>query len=136
MSSSYLHHKYGLYSDSFIISSARSVINKMLYGSANLVPIAVPCFNSSVFFTNVSVLFFKTTFAKSITVSFEIYFLFRFSSHFVNADILFMQTCSCGMFGYNPRASIVHKLMPSFNFGRERSFFRNSLVSLIYDFTA
>ena len=30
MSSMYLHHKYGLYSDSFIISSSSSTINKML----------------------------------------------------------------------------------------------------------
>ena len=129
MPSSYLHHKYGLCSDSFIISCSRSVINKMLYGCADLVPIAVPCFNSSLFFPNVSVLFFNTTFAKSITVSVEIYFSFRFSSHFAD------RPCSCRMSGYNPRASIVHKIMSSGNFRREQSFFRNSLVSLIYDFT-
>ena len=27
-----------------------------------------------------------------------------------------------GMFGYNPTTSIVHKIIPSGNFGRERSF--------------
>ena len=42
MSSICLHHKYGLYSDYFIISSSSSVINKILYGGANLVSMAVP----------------------------------------------------------------------------------------------
>ena len=44
MSSIYLHHKHGLYPDSFIIFSSCSVINKMLYGGANFVPIVVPRF--------------------------------------------------------------------------------------------
>ena len=44
MSSMYLHYKDGLYSDTFIISSSSSAINKMLYGGANVVPIAVPRF--------------------------------------------------------------------------------------------
>ena len=44
MSSMHFHHKYGLHSDSYIISSSSSAINKMLYESANLVPIAVPIF--------------------------------------------------------------------------------------------
>ena len=42
MSSMYFHHKYGLHSDCFIISSFSSAINKILYGGANLVLIAVP----------------------------------------------------------------------------------------------
>ena len=128
----YLHHKYGLYSDSFIISSSSSAINKMLYGGASLVPIAVPRFCLSVFFPNVDMLFFNTTSAKSILVSVETYFSFQLSIRFLNTD----RPSSCGMFGYNPTTSIVHKIMPSGNFDRERSFFRNSLVSLIYDFTA
>ena len=60
-------------------------------------------------------------------VSAETHFPFRVSSRFLNAD----KPSSCGMFGYNPTRSIVHKIMPSGNFGRERSFFTNSLVSLI-----
>ena len=44
MLSVYHHHKYGLYSDSYIIPSSCSAINKMLYGGASLVPIAVPVF--------------------------------------------------------------------------------------------
>ena len=63
-SSMYLHHKYRLYSDSFIISSSSSAINKMLYGGANFVPIAVPSFCLSVFFPNVNMLFFNTTSAN------------------------------------------------------------------------
>ena len=76
MSSMHLHHKYGLYSGSFIISSSTSDINKMLYGGPNLVPIAVTRFCLSVFFPNVNMIFFNTTSAKSIMVSVETDFLF------------------------------------------------------------
>ena len=99
----YLHHKYGLNSNSFIIYSSSSAINKMLYGGANLVPIAVPSFGLSVFFSNVNMLFFYTTSAKSIMVSVETYFSFWLSSRFLNAD----RPSSCGMSGYNPTTSIV-----------------------------
>ena len=99
----------------------------MLHGGAEFVPIAVPRFCLSVFFPNVNMLFFNTTSAKSIMVSVETYFSFRVSSHFLKADT----PSSYDRFGYNPRTSIVHKIMSSGNFGRERSFFRNSLVSLI-----
>ena len=50
MSSMYLHHKYGLYLDSFIISSSSYTIDKILYGGGNFVPIAVPRVCLSVFF--------------------------------------------------------------------------------------
>ena len=99
----------------------------MLYGGANFVLIAASRFRLSVFFPNVNMLFFNTTSAISIIVSVEAHFSFRVSSHFLNED----KPSSCGMFGYNPTTSIVHKIMPSGNFGRERSFFRNSLVSLL-----
>ena len=127
MSSIYLHHKYGLYSDSSTISSSSSAINKMLYRGAYFVPVAIPRFCLSVIFPNVNMLFFNTTSAKSIIVSIETYFSFRVSNLFLNAD----RPSPCDMFGYNPTTSIVPKIMPSGNFGRERSFFRNSLVSLI-----
>ena len=127
MSSLYLHQKYGLYSDSFIIYSSSSAINKMLYRGANLVPIAVPRFCLSIFFPNVNMLIFNTTSAKSIMVSVETYFSFQLSSRFLNAG----RPSSCSMFAYNPTTSIVHRIMRSGNFGRERIFFRNSLVSLI-----
>ena len=51
MSSMYHYHECGLYSDSFIISSSSSAVNKMLYGDANFAPIAVPRFNLIVFLT-------------------------------------------------------------------------------------
>ena len=125
--SRYLHRKYGLYSDSFIISSSSSDINKMLYRVASLVPIAVPRFCLSIIFSNVNMLIFNTASAKSIMVSVETYFSFQLSSRFLNAD----RPSSCGMFAYNPTTSIVHRIMRSGNFGTERSFFRNSLVSFI-----
>ena len=127
ISSMFRHDKYGLYSDYFVISSFSSAIKKMPYGGAKFLPIAVPCFYLSVFFPNENMLFFYTTSAKPVMVSIETYFLFRVSSCFLNAD----KPSSCGIFGYNPTTSIVHKIMPSGNFGRERSFLRNSLVSLI-----
>ena len=127
MSSMYLHRKYVLYSDSFIISSFSSAMKKMLYRGANFVPIAVPRFCLSIFFPNVNMLIFNTTSAKYIMVSVETYFSFQLSSRFSNADRL----SSFGMFAYNPAISIVHRIMRSGNFGRERSFFKNSLVSLI-----
>ena len=126
MSSINLHHIYGLYSDSFIISSSSSTINKMLCAGANYVPIAVPHFCLSVFYQNLNILFLITTSAKSIIVSVETYFSFQVSSLFLNADRPF----SYGMFGYNPTTSIVYKIMPSGNFGREWSFSRNSLMPL------
>ena len=60
-------------------------------------------------------------------VSVETDFSFQVSSRFLNVD----KRSSCGMFEYNPTTSIVHKIMASGNFGRELSFFRNLLVSLI-----
>ena len=65
--------------------------------------------------------------AKSIVVSVETHFSFGVSSLFLNAD----RPSPCGMFRYNPTTSIVHKIMPSGNFVREQSFFRNLLVPLI-----
>ena len=104
----YLHHKCGLHSDSFIISSSSSAINEMLYGGGSLIPVAVLRFCLSVFFPNVNMLFYNTTSAKSIMVSVETYFSFRLSSHFLNA----YRPSSCGMVGYNPTTSIVRKMMP------------------------
>ena len=86
MSPSYLHHKYGLYPDSFIISSSRSPTIKMICGGANFVPTAGVRFCLSIFFPNVNMLFLNTSSAKSIMVSIEIYFSFRLSSRFLNAD--------------------------------------------------
>ena len=127
MSSMYLHVKYGLYSDSFIISSSSSAIVKMLYRGTNLVPIAVPRFCLSIFFPNVSMLIFNATSAKSIMVPVETYFSFQLSGRFLNAD----RPSSRDIFAYNPTTSITHRIMRSENFGRERSFLRNSLVCLI-----
>ena len=107
MSSMYLYRKYGSNSDSFIISSSSSVINKMLYRGASLVPIAVPRFCLSIFFPNVNMLIFNTTSAKSIMVSVETYFSFQLSSRFFKAE----RPSSCSMFAYNPTTSIEHRLM-------------------------
>ena len=86
MSPMYLHHKYVLYSDSFIISSSSSAINKMLCGGANLVPIAISRLCVSVFFPNVNMLFFNTISAKSVMVllfGFRVVFLMLGDPHHV-----------------------------------------------------
>ena len=97
----------------------------MLNGGANVVPIAVPRFCLIGFFPNVNILFFNTTSAKSIRYQLRHIFLFGFPVVFL------MQTHPRHTLsnGYNSATSIVHKIMSSGNFGRERSFFRNSLVS-------
>ena len=115
ISSMYLRHKYGSNSDTLIISSSSSPINKMLYGSANLVQISVSCFCISIFFSNV-----KTASANPVMVSVETYFSFRYSSSFLNASRFSLYS----MFGCNPTNSIVHKTMSSGNVGRE-PFLRN-----------
>ena len=56
-SSMYLHHKYGFYSDSFIVSPSSSAISKMLLGGAILVPIEVSRFCLYDSFPNVKILF-------------------------------------------------------------------------------
>ena len=61
----------------------------------------------------------------------DIFFFSAFES-FLNADI----PSSYGMFGYNPAASIAHKIMSSGSFDREWSFFRISLVAFIKVFSA
>ena len=43
MSSMYLHHIIGFSSKASRIFSSKSAINKIAYGEANFVPIAVPC---------------------------------------------------------------------------------------------
>ena len=118
----FLHHKYGLHLDSFIIFSSSSAIRRCNFGTNNSPSILLKCLSSQCKYV-----IFNTTSTKSIMVSVEKYFSFRLLSHFLNAD----RPSSCDMFGYNPTTSIVHKIIPSGNFGRERSFFRNLLVSLL-----
>ena len=71
MSSLYLHYNYSLYSDSFIISSSSSAINKMLYGGVIFVLYYLfPKCNDIIFSTS----------DRSIMVSVKTYFSFRLSS--------------------------------------------------------
>ena len=123
--SRHFHRKYGLYSDSFITSSSSSEKNKMLYRGAK--SDSSPPFFLKYLFPNINMLIFSTTSAKSIMMSVDTYFSFQLSSRFHNAS----RPSSYGMLEYNARTSIVHKIMRSGNVGRERSFFKNSLVSLI-----
>ena len=102
MSSIYLHRKYGLYSDSFIISSSSSAIDaiercKFDTNSSH------PSFLKHLL-PNLNMLNFNTTSAKSIMVSVETYFSLQLSNRFLNAD----RPSSCGMFAYNPITFIIY----------------------------
>ena len=59
----YLHH---------IIGFSKLVINKIAYGGANFIPIAVPRKCLKFFLTNSKMLFFRTISASSMRVSLEI----------------------------------------------------------------
>ena len=69
MSSMYLQHIIGFFSGALRIFSSKSTINKMAYGGANFVPIAVPRTCLKVFSSNWKTLFFSTISASSIRVS-------------------------------------------------------------------
>ena len=112
----------GLKSASLRISSSSSAINRILYGGANFVPIAVPLFCLKIFLLNLKILFFSTTSARSQSVSVEIYFSFQLSNLFLRAD----RPSSCGILGYNPKTSPVHKMISLGDFGKERSLFKKS----------
>ena len=127
MSSMYLHHRYGLSSISLKISFSNSAINNILYGGANFVPTAVPRFCFKVFSIKVKTLFLRTTSASSTSVEVVTSFSCLKSSYLCRTDRLL----SCGMLGYKPTTSTVHKIISSGKFGKERSFFKKSLVSFM-----
>ena len=87
------------------------------------------CFN--VFLSNLKILFLSITSARSQNVSLELYYSIRLSNRFLSAG----RPSSCEIFGYRPTTSTVHKIILSGNFGKERSLFKKSFVSLIYDLT-
>ena len=126
MSSMYLQHRYGLSSISLKISSSNSAINNIIYGGANFVPIAVPRFCFKVFSLKVKILFLTTTSAGSTSVEVVTSFSCLKSSRLRRAD----RPSSCGMLGYKPATSAMHRIISSGKF-EERSFFRKSLVSLL-----
>ena len=126
MSSMYLHHMYDLSFISLTISSSNSGINNILYGGVNFVSTAVPRFDFKVFALKVKILCLRTTSAIFTTVEVVTSFSCLKSSHLHKADKL----SSCGMLGYKPTKSIVHKIISSGKFGKQRGFFRKSLISL------
>ena len=109
MPSMYLHHRYGLNSISRKIYSSNSAINNILYGGANLVPVAVPHFFFEVFSINVKILFLRTTSASSASAEVVTSFSYLRSSRLRRADI----PSSCGMLGYKPTTNLKFELMPT-----------------------
>ena len=64
----YRHQVQGFNSTSLEISFSNSVVNSILYGGANLVPIAVPHICFKVFLPKVKTLFSSTTSASSTNI--------------------------------------------------------------------
>ena len=127
MPSTYLHHRYGFGYISIKLSCSNSAINSILYGGANFVPIAVPHFCFKFFHLKVKILFLRTTTASSTSVEVVTSFSCLKSSYLRSAN----RPSSCGMLGYKPTTSTVHKIISSVKFGKEQSFFKTSLLSCI-----
>ena len=84
------------------------------------------------FLTKFKEIVFKYNFCYITEWSLEIYFSIRLSNDFLGVD----RPSPCEIFGYRPTTFTVHKIILSGNFGKERSLFKKSFVSLIYDLTA
>ena len=93
----------------------------MLYGGANLVPIAVPLNWFKVFLLKVKILFFSTTFASSTNVEVLTFF------SVLNSRLLIEKTDlrHCGILGYKLETSTEHKVISLGRFIKERSFLEN-----------
>ena len=127
----YLHQTSGLKLQSFKIRSSRSPIKIIAYGGAILVPMAIPlsCLKKDKLCSKI--LLFNMHSAKSIRESVDIILSSLDSKDFLNA----INLTSCGILGYKPTTSIMHRIMSS---GKGRTlaiFLRKSLVFLIYDLT-
>ena len=109
ISSMYLHHTNGLKLQFCKIRSSRSPIKIMAYGGAILVPMAVPlsCLKKDKLCSKI--LFFNTHSAKSIRESLDIFLSSLDSKDFLNT----IKPSSCGIFGYKPTTSMVHRIMSS-----------------------
>ena len=81
----------------------------MVYGGAILVPMAVPLCCLKKDKLSSKLLFFNTHTAKSIWKSVDIVFSSLDSKYFFNI----IKPSSCGIFGYKPAKSMVHRIMSS-----------------------
>ena len=76
-----------------------------------------------VFFTKIKkMLFLSTTYTRPQSVSREIYFPIRLYNSFLTAD----RPNFCGIFGYRPTTSTVHKIMLAVGLGKKQSLFKNT----------
>ena len=105
-------------------SSSKSVINNILYGGANFVPIVVTRFCFKVFPLKVKILFLRKTAASSNNVEVVTYFSCLKSNHLRRAHRL----STCEMLRYKPATSTLDKVISSGKFSKEKSFFKKSLV--------
>ena len=116
----YPHHRYGLNSAFLTITCSSSAVE---YKEVQILFWLQSLFFALEFLPNLKKFFWSTTFARSQSVSLEIYFSIRLSNRFLSAD----RPSSCGIFGYRPTTSAVHKIMLPGNFGKERSLFKKYL---------
>ena len=109
ISSMYLHHTNNLKLQFCVIRSSRSPIKIMAYGGAILVPMAVSLSSLKKDKLCSKIWFFSTHSAKSIRESLDIVLSSLDSNNFLNA----IKPSSCGIFGYKPTTSMVHRIMSS-----------------------
>ena len=105
----YLHHTNNLKLQFCEIRSSTSPIKIMAYGGAILVPMAVPLSCLKKGKLRSKIFLFNKHSAKSIKESVNIVLSSLDSKHFLNA----IKPSSCGIFGYKPTTSMVHRIMSS-----------------------
>ena len=105
----YLHHTNRFKLQFCKTRPSRSPIKIMAHGGAILVPMAVPlsCLEKDKICSKI--LFFNTHSAKSIRESIDIVLSSLDSKDFFNT----IKPSSCGIFGYKPTTSTVHRIMSS-----------------------
>ena len=81
-----------------------------------------PCSQRKFFLRNLKMLFLSTTYARPQSVSREINFPIRLYNSFLTAD----RPNFCGIFGYRPTTSTVHKIMLAGDLGKKQSLFKNT----------
>ena len=116
----YLHQTSGLKLQSCKIRSSRSSIKIITYGGAILVPMAASLSSLKKNKLSSKILFYNTHLAKSRSESVDIVLSSLDSKDIFNA----LKPSSCGIFGYKPTTSIVHRIMSSGKGGRLATFLR------------
>ena len=121
MLSMYLHRRYGFSSIPLKMSPSNSTTYNILYSGENFVLIATTRFCFKAFYSKATIFSLRPTLASSTRVE-----VVTFSSLKSSPLRWAGRPSSCGMFGYNPTLSKVHKIILSGNFSKEWDFPKNN----------